>query len=91
MPIDCTTFEHSEFIISSHGYSFAVYAVIYRPPNSKLTIFLSEFEKYLSYLSDVSKQSDTSILLASDFNINLLHVDTNNNVSNFIDIIYSQS
>ena len=34
MPIDCTTFEHSEFIISSHGYSLAVYAVIYRPPNS---------------------------------------------------------
>ena len=29
--------------------------------------------------------------MAGDFNINLLHVDTYNNVSNFIDIIYSQS
>ena len=65
-----------EFSIDSVYY---VVGCIYRPPNSDAVIFLQEMESILVYLP--TNYSRSQIILSSDFNIDLMHLN-DRNVSN---------
>lgn len=63
---------------------------IYRPPrehNSDHETFLNEFAPVLSNLSNLNKE----VVIVGDFNINLLKVCVKNNVTQFFDLITSNS
>ena len=46
-------------------------------------------DEYLNPLSDKSISENKEVILLGDFNTDLLKCDSNKNVSNFLDIIYS--
>lgn len=57
---------------------------IYRHPSMSLSEFNSDF---LSPLLDKVTLENKTIVLLGDFNVNLLNMNTNNNISNFLDIM----
>jgi hypothetical protein len=83
------TFEHVEIVLKFEAQILAVVAVVYRPPYTNITVFLTEFEAYLTYLLALNKKLSVSLVLSGDFNINLLHIDSNGKVQDFADIVYS--
>jgi exonuclease III len=93
VPCDYTThnvtFEHVETVLKFESQILAVVAVVYRPPHTNITVFLSEFEAYLTYLLALNKKLSAPLVLSGDFNINLLHIDSNSKVQDFADIVYS--
>jgi hypothetical protein len=52
---------------------------------------LTEFENYLLFLSDTANKLRIPLIVSGDFNINLLQVDSNLKVSDFVNCVYSHS
>jgi hypothetical protein len=62
-----------------------IVGVIYRPPNTDLSIFNENIQTLL----DIIKSKNKKCYIAGDFNIDLLNVDKHEETSNFIDIMFS--
>ena len=63
---------------------------IYRPPkilNEQINAFITEFSSVAASLGD----SNTELIIAGDFNINLLKINENDVYSNFFDTLISHS
>ena len=74
------------FEITQRGSKNMVVGCIYRHPCMQH----SEFnDKYLKPLSEKLISENKEVILLGDFNIDLLKCDSNKNVSDFLDIIYS--
>ena len=84
-------FEHIEILVNSKDIKTSVtLSVIYRPPQNSVKMFLDLLPNYLELFNQYHSQSSTA-LICGDFNIDLLRVDSNPNVSSFVDIMYSYS
>ena len=64
-----------------------IFSCIYRHPCMHSQEFNSLFLK--SFTNKLSKESKKEIILLGDFNMDLIKTNTNNNGSEFLDIIYS--
>jgi hypothetical protein len=65
------TFEHLVVEISSFNYRSVVISFIYKPPNSNFTLFISEFEKFVTKITSNNKVN----IVAGDYNINMYEPD----------------
>jgi hypothetical protein len=83
------SFEYLVITVYENKDILSTIAVIYRPPSLSLKLFLDEFPNFLKFLNTNIIKTNTKLIVAGDFNINLLHVDSNAHVSHFADIIYS--
>jgi hypothetical protein len=83
------SFESITAFIKLTGNQVLKVCVVYRPPNTKVADFLSDFTKLLDL--NIPSNNYSSLLICGDFNINLLNVDTNSSVADFVDLIYSYS
>ena len=91
--VDCNIhielFEHHEVKLNSPYFSTTVFlSAVYRPPNKSLHLFVDEFSKCLENFSHLSLSFCK--IIAGDFNVNLLQIDTNDLVSSFIDNIHCE-
>lgn len=75
----------SLFLRISEPHNFIV-GMIYRPPNSSITDFLSTMEFILPI---ITKNVKTPCYLLGDFNINLLNYNSDNNVKDFVNMLYT--
>ena len=64
-----------------------IVGVIYRPPNTNVSLFNELMESLLSKI-DMNKHK---LYLAGDYNINLLNSDSHASTSDFIDLMYTSS
>ena len=87
-----TTWENQFVEICINGTKNIILGNIYRPPKAgerttseSLKVFFEEFNPMLENL----KSNYSNICIAGDFNCNLLHVNSNADVSKFCDIIMS--
>ena len=84
-------FEHLEIKICRGVITNPVFlCAISHPPNCKLKSFLNDFDNYIDFISSIHPYS-SRLIFARDFSINLLHVDTNHLVSQFVDIMHNNS
>jgi len=81
------SFEHHEIIISSNCCTFCIVS-IYRPPNLSLLTFLQEFKDYIETVCSYLDKS-CQLFCIGDYNINLLHYDINQQITSFIQLMYS--
>jgi hypothetical protein len=56
---------------------------IYRPPNTSSSIFADEFANYLDELESLTNKN-TPLLLAGNFNTNLLHTNSQPYIASFL-------
>lgn len=73
-------------LINSHS-SNTIVGVIYKPPSASCTNFTNLINDVLGNINYANKKC----YIMGDFNINLLHYDTDNSVQNVIDTLSSQS
>ena len=92
--INLNSYEHWEgLIIKVNGDNLAkklTIGNIYRPPkilNEQINAFITEFSSVAASLGD----SNNELIIAGDFNINLLEINENEVYSNFFDTLISQS
>ena len=84
------TFEHVTFKINSISKNTdVIISVIYRPPNTSLASFNTDFFQFLEQLNYYSNKN-TNFLLAGDFNINILNQAENLTVK-FLDNMYANN
>ncbi len=84
------SFEYGIVNVSNSNYKKSFTIVdLYRPPKSKIQDFNDEFLTFGNFLHDISCKANSSLVVAGDFNVNLLRVDTNLLYSDFLDCMYS--
>ncbi len=74
-------------IMNENNIEIAKIAGIYRPPKNSVKNFLCELQSFLEMIRNGNLTMD--VILCGDFNINLLHVNSNANVMDFLEIMYS--
>ena len=80
------TYKRRIIEITQKDYKNIVVGCMYRHPCMQQSDFNDE---YLKPLSDKLISENKEVILLGDFNTDLLKCDSNKNVSNFLDIIYS--
>jgi hypothetical protein len=83
------TFEHLTLHITSSNTVDIILVVLYRPPNTPVNQFLLDFENFFEHIQKHVK-SGTQLLLAGDYNIDLLHFNESS-VNDFLCTIYSHA
>ncbi len=84
-----TSFE-SCAVSASYGYDNLIVCCVYRPPTSNVLNFVSEFCQYCEFVyAQCVNLTNCTLLIAGDFNINLLQYGTNTVADQFIDCLYS--
>ena len=85
LPVNSPTGTQSLFIQCNLPRSKVVVGQIYRPPNTCPTFFIRQ----LSCILDALTESSSSIILAGDFNFDLLNIDADANVESFFNMLLS--
>ena len=80
------TFESVIIEIKTHSKDTTIVGTIYRPPGGNLVDFNEEYE---SLLTKLVHKNNKSIILAGDFNINLLHHCRHSETENFLNTMYA--
>ena len=70
--------------LSSSTFKTKVLRSVYRPPNSNLDLFMSDFESVLDHCNLFGVEC----LIAGDFNIDLLKYDTHRGTGLFLDCLH---
>ncbi len=83
-----TSFEHLELLVNIPNCTNIIASVIYRPPNTSLVEFNSDFLNYLDQIEALNVNKNVQYIFAGDYNINLLHYD-NNQINQFLNTIYT--
>jgi hypothetical protein len=89
-----TTFEHLTVKLFHMSTCVAVVSTIYRPPDrsvNTLNQFSTDLCIYITFLQNLCDNPNISLFVCGDFNINLLEIDCNTHVMDFVDLIYSFS
>jgi hypothetical protein len=84
-----STFEHAEIKIKKGLKDVCIVSVVYRPPNVSVPDFITEFNSFIDYIGQKSKYGKINAVIMGDYNINLLHTHTVEDVACFLDLLYS--
>ena len=82
--INCEAIESLSIEIRNNDVKNIIFNIVYRPPDGDLEVCESYFHSILSRNSIRNK----SVILAGDFNINVLELEQNKKVQNFVYLMF---
>ena len=82
--INCEAIENLSIEIRHNDSKNKIFNIVYRPPGGDLKVFENYFQSILSHNSIRNK----NVILAGDFNINVLDFEQNNKVQNFVNLMF---
>ena len=87
MSINCDVIESLSLEITNQKSKNIILNLTYRPPNSDI----KEFEKHLNNILLTNEILKKLVIMARDFNMNLLDFEQDKKVQNFLNIMFSHS
>ena len=82
--INCEAIESLSIEISNYDVKNIIFNIVYRPPDGDLEVCENYFQSILSHNSIRNK----NVILAGDFNINVLDFEQNKKVQNFVNLMF---
>ena len=82
--INCEAIENLSVEISNNDVKNIIFNIVYRPPDGDLEVCENYFQSILSHNSIRNK----NVILAGDFNINMLDFEQNKKVQNFVNSMF---
>ena len=83
LSINCEAIESFSIEIGNNESKNSIFNVVYRPPDGDEDVCDIDYSKNIFFKNNVISKN---ILLAGDFNINLLHFEENKKVQNFVTV-----
>ena len=87
MSINCDAIESLCLEITNEKLKNIILNLTYRPPNGRV----KEFEKHLNKMRSTNDILKKEVIMAGDFNMNLLDFEQNNKVQNVLNIMFGHS
>ena len=82
--INCEAIESLSIEIRNNDGKNIIFNIVYRPPDGDLEVCENYFQSILSHNSIRNK----NVILAGDFNINVLDFEQNKKVQNFVNLMF---